>query len=239
MTTREKKFVTFVLVGAVGISMLAGCSNLGSKRITNNTSEVNPEESEYGTRGTYMQTPNVSMSLGNPRKAADSTYESGQNVTYDCVYFGSYPQAEVVASEADETTVDEVIRNGSDYVVDSALYEKLNSAIGWDANGDVIVSGEKYRRIKSTDATYSDSCWTNYFYWGSAENKVYDEYGHAMGDIDSSTYHYFKYQPIKWRVLSADGDTALLLADVALDCQEYNTECESVTWEVSTISTMV
>ncbi len=41
--------------------------------------------------------------------------------------------------------------------------------------------------------------------------------------------------PIKWRVLSVDGDDAFLLADTNLDVQRYNDTCTSVTWETCTM----
>ncbi|MGN0153849.1 MAG: hypothetical protein ACI4A3_05320 [Lachnospiraceae bacterium] len=53
------------------------------------------------------------ISLQNPR------VENGVSI-YDHVYFGSYPQAEVIPSlsEDEKTTVGPNIRNGNDYVVD-------------------------------------------------------------------------------------------------------------------------
>lgn len=42
-------------------------------------------------------------------------------------------------------------------------------------------------------------------------------------------------QPIKWRVLSVDGDDAFLLADENLDCQPYNASWQDVTWETCTL----
>ncbi|MBE5933388.1 MAG: hypothetical protein E7263_08220 [Lachnospiraceae bacterium] len=42
-------------------------------------------------------------------------------------------------------------------------------------------------------------------------------------------------EPIKWRVLSVDGDDALFVADRSLDCKQYNETNEAVTWETSTI----
>lgn len=42
-------------------------------------------------------------------------------------------------------------------------------------------------------------------------------------------------QPIKWRVLSVDGDDAFLLADKNLDCQRYHDTEKDVTWETCTI----
>ena len=44
-------------------------------------------------------------------------------------------------------------------------------------------------------------------------------------------------QPIKWRVLSVDGDDAFVVADEALDCQPYNETDENITWETCTLRT--
>lgn len=73
--------------------------------------------------------------------------------------------------------------------------------------------------MKGKDATYSTSSSSPYYNWNN----------------DYNTYHYFKYEPIKWRVLSVDGTDALLLADVALDDQRYNLNYKSVTWATSSI----
>ena len=40
-------------------------------------------------------------------------------------------------------------------------------------------------------------------------------------------------QPIKWRVLSVNGDDAFLLADKNLEVQWYNNRSEEITWETS------
>ncbi len=42
-------------------------------------------------------------------------------------------------------------------------------------------------------------------------------------------------QPIRWQVLSVDGDDVFLLADKVLDCQPYNTKYTSVTWETCSL----
>lgn len=41
--------------------------------------------------------------------------------------------------------------------------------------------------------------------------------------------------PIKWRVLSVEGDDAFLMADKNLDCQSYNSQCWQITWENCTM----
>lgn len=42
-------------------------------------------------------------------------------------------------------------------------------------------------------------------------------------------------EPIKWRVLSVDGDNAFLVADQNLDAKQYNKSYEGVTWANSTL----
>ncbi len=44
-----------------------------------------------------------------------------------------------------------------------------------------------------------------------------------------------KKTPIKWRVLSVDGDDVFLMADKNLDCQRYNDTGTDVTWETCTM----
>ncbi len=95
-----------------------------------------------------------------------------------------------------------------------SVYASLEAA-SWDSKGDATVGGKRYRRISKSDATYSG-------YWSD------DGYG-------SATYRYFRWEPVKWRVLEANGNSALVVADVALDDQCYNTSSTSVTWETSSM----
>ena len=137
--------------------------------------------------------------------------------TWDCVWFGSYPQAEVVQSNGYDAVDAKCIQDG-DIIVDSGLYQSLENASGWDVDGDITLNGEQYRRIMKTDAVYSADNSSTYYRWD-----------------DGNTYHYFKYLPIKWRVLKTDGNTALLLADKVLDECLFNTSIPNPTWEKSQI----
>ena len=145
---------------------------------------------------------NAAENISNPRIVKYSFIDDGQKVTWDCVYFGKYPQSEITSK-------------------DGSIYNTLKNATGWDENNDITIGEAKYRRLKGEDATDATSSNSPYNYdWN-------DNY---------KTYHYFKYEPIKWRVLNRNGNDALLLADVALDDQEYNTSWEAaVTWESSSM----
>lgn len=91
--------------------------------------------------------------------------------------------------------------------------EALTSAItgaAYDGNGDAWVNGTKYRRISKSDTNYN-------------------------GYFGDSTYRYFKWERVKWRVLQNDGNTLFVVADRGLDCKDYNEEYTSITWENSTL----
>ncbi len=197
-----------------GVSETSGGQQNTQEEHEGNT-EIQQMPKEAGEIEAAQEIAPLSVSgLSNPRIEKDSSMTAGQKVTWDCVWFGSYPQAEVVPSANDYTAIDKSMLKSGDIIQNSSLYSKLQSATGWNSNNDITVDGNKYRRMKKSDATYTGSTYN----WS-----------------DSGTYHYFKYEPIKWRVLKVNGNQAFLLSDIALDDQKYNTEYESVTWETSTI----
>lgn len=171
--------------------------------------------------GSYFAQPKQAeakeATLSDPRIVPDSSMKAGQKVTWDCVWFGSYPQAEVVPSSEAYTALDKKLLQKGDLIVNHMLYLTLQGATGWDERGDIVIGNEKYKRIKKDDATYSSTS-TSYYNWKNATD-----------------YHYFKYQPIKWRVLSVDGSEAMLLADRALDDKQYQTVAENITWDGCTM----
>ena len=161
--------------------------------------------------------------LKKPRRVVDQSMASGQKVIWDCVWFGSYPQREVIVDGASYNAVFSVDVSNSDYynketdiIEDAELFSELENTIGWDKNGDITIGESRYHRMKNEDATFSDEPDT---YKGN----------------NSISYHYFKYEPIKWRVLDVNGNDAFLLADRALDVQRYNMKFAGITWEKSTI----
>ena len=115
--------------------------------------------------------------LRNPKVEDDSSTESGKKVTWDCLWFGSYPQSQITAE-------------------DGEIYTILTNIDNWNKNGDVILENTKYHKTEKD---------------------------------------YFKYEPIKWRVLQSENGEAFLLSDVILDKQLYNENDKYVTWEKSSL----
>ena len=152
----------------------------------------------------------------NPRIVEDASMESGQKVTWDCIWFGSYPQSEVVC-ETNTRRISELESNDNQYaVVSSVLWKKITCAV-YDRNGDAIVDGVKYKRLSKTDAVIVVPEFEGFYEWGD------------------DTVRYFRYEPIKWRVLNVHGDDALLVADKGLDDQKYSNASARVTWETCTM----
>lgn len=159
------------------------------------------------------------------------TKNVSDNTIWDCVYFGNYPQAEIIPS-GEYISIPDSLLEKDDVIISDDLYSKLKNAVGWDKKGDILLNGKKYRRIKKTDAS-----------WASDETGEFGVYSYIWQD--TNTYHYFAYEPIKWRVLNVNGNNAFLLADKGLDDQYYNGEkaedfyqvgeIRNCTWETSLI----
>ena len=95
---------------------------------------------------------------------------------------------------------------------------------------NVVISGDDSPKeegtlrnpvVKATVTTWDCIYFGNY--WQNDTN--------GDGTVDQND----EKEPIKWRVLSVDGDDAFLLADQNLDCQPYNEENADVTWESCTL----
>ena len=101
-------------------------------------------------------------------------------------------------------------------------YVRVNKNNEGDAQGEYILFGEYPQTIKSSNVTVGDVADEDGYYLGSDGERyakvVADPYrsGYTFSDgsavTEGSTY-YFKVEPIRWRILSEDGESAFILAD--------------------------
>ena len=125
--------------------------------------------------------------------------------TGDTVYFGEYPAS---------------------LIEDLALCEALEKeADSCDANGDLSLGGLRFRRV----------CFEEYRDAGFEEGSVYDGNTQVANGYESNQVYWFRYEPIAWRVLNDAEGKVLLMTEKAIDSQPYNTDCEAVTWETSSV----
>ncbi len=129
---------------------------------------------------------------------------------WSCLYFGSYPTNEVVSGAF--TAVDDYALAEGDVITDAALYAQLSQA-SWDETDDTEVNGQRYHRLKGSQAVTASTEREQHYNWA-----------------DTEAYHYFAYAPIKWRVLNITGSRALLLADRMPDTFPFNITDNETDW---------
>ena len=139
-------------------------------------------------------------------KTETKTYKTG-----DIIEFGSYPQSEV-----------------TDSALKSALTSRAGSTSGWTSYNYYISGAQsdymKYTDVKYGGAKYRGVYFTQYRPWATysssstGNNSWQDENGY-----NTSTVYWFKYEPMKWQVLSFDKTTsnAVVLSRDIIDSQQY------------------
>lgn len=130
----------------------------------------------------------------------------------NAIYFGAYPQTKV--TEDDITTELNNMAGTLPTADNSANWTSYGYYIRGSVSNfmwyiDKEYHGEKYRGVYFTSYRPSDPQYDGHSY-------------QSNNDYNISTVYWFKYEPIKWRILTESDGKALILADVAIDCQQYD-----------------
>ena len=89
-------------------------------------------------------------------------------------------------------------------IVGFCLLSKISMSTNATSTTTQIVQNPRINQGATQDITVWDCIWFGK-YWQSSDG--------ADG---------YNYEPIKWRVLSVDGNNAFVVSDRGLDCKEYN-----------------
>ena len=153
----------------------------------------------------------VSSSASDGTGSNDSVF-TGTEATGSIINFGSYPQSKVTDS-ATISALDSITKNWKSYKYYSGTGE-------WDDGNmtpsdymlyaDFLYGGEKYRAVTFSEYRPFSTGGTS-----STSNSYQDDNGYYTNNV-----YYFKYEPLKWRVL--DASTGLIVCDSAIDSQPYN-----------------
>lgn len=146
-------------------------------------------------------------------EAEGKTYKVG-----DIIEFGSYPQSKVT----DSSLVSALNKASKKWV--SYGYYSGDGSYGsmkpgnWMEYADFTYNGTKYRAV--TFSQYRPD-----FTWKTSD----DRSGQVLGDdvYTINNVYYFKYEPLKWRVL--DPSTGLVLSENIVDSQAYSSTIYSGT----------
>lgn len=142
---------------------------------------------------------------------SEQVYRRDGNV----IYFGSYPQTKITDNTITTALVNRM--GAKPTPSDSGSWISYKYYINWSNTADFMwykdleYNGEKYRGVYFTQ--YRPYYTTT---GSSTGNSYQDDNG-----FYTSTVYWFKYEPIKWRILEEKDGKAFLLCDIAIDSQEY------------------
>ncbi|MDD6703594.1 MAG: DUF6273 domain-containing protein [Clostridiaceae bacterium] len=143
--------------------------------------------------------------------SSDSTF-TGTESTGTVINFGSYPQSKVT----DSTTIaalDKETKNWKSYNYYSGTGDTDDGNMkpsDFMLYADFKYNGDKYRAV-----TFSEYRPLDIGYTSSVDFSGQYDNGYYTGNV-----YYFKYEPLKWRVL--DASTGLVVCDSIIDSQAYN-----------------
>lgn len=196
---RVLKAVALITVLAILAAMFCACDV-----VMNSDGPTRPGRNGKRSRGTSGQGGNVSSTQFTVRRVnADGT----DNASGEYLLFGEYPQSRVWD--------DYIFSALGDYDPDtwtSYNYYIEGVASDYMQYTDKEYNGSKYRGVWFTSYR-PDWCTAP----SSEEKSWQDDNGYHP-----STVYWFKYEPIKWRILSEADGKALILGETALDFQQFD-----------------
>lgn len=148
----------------------------------------------------------------------DADRDGNAETIWSTFTYGEYPQSQV--TNAKELACLESMSEDNWYAMENPYitYKNGSDAVQTVAYG--YYGNDCYLRMKMNDTNCgSTSKQDGYYAWD-----------------DADTYHYFKFEPITWRILSIgdDGTNALAVSDQVLDCQVFNYSSKDVYFNGST-----
>ncbi len=147
---------------------------------------------------------------------SDDDIFTGNESVGDVINFGSYPQSKVNDAKT-ISQLDSVSKSWKSYGYYSGTGSCTDGQMqpsDYMKYADFIYNGSKYRAV--TFSQYRP------FWTGKISSKIFstsytfqDDNGYYTGNV-----YYFKYEPLKWRVL--DASEGLVMCNTSIDAQAYN-----------------
>ena len=169
-----------------------------------------------------------------------TVYDSfGVELTPDISYVGEQTDGnEVIVTVKATDSVGNTVEKEYSYIVNHGEHnwaggycEICNSEFVYRREGDYIYFGEYPQTLKADDVTITETQDSRGYYLGSdgfyyAKVTAYpynSGYTFSTGaTVSSGSVYYFKVEPIRWRILSTDGETALILCDSIIANKAYD-----------------
>lgn len=168
------------------------------------------EHMHTGTNGICIDCGKITDTVKYQQTASKVYVRSGNSIT-----FGTYPQTRVT----NESLV--VTLNG--LLSDLPTSENNGS---WKSYG-YYISGERSNYMWYIDKSYNGEKYRGvYFieyrpYWCTERSTEFYSFQYENGYYEEEVF-WFKYEPLKWRILSDSNGQAWIISDLAIDCQQYD-----------------
>ena len=130
----------------------------------------------------------------------------------------------------------ETDEGGKDHTAENESYVRIDAEGNPDADGAYILFGEYPQTLKAEDVDITETVDDRGYYLG-ADGAYYAkviatpyEDGYAFGtgaEIVTERAYYFKVEPIRWRILSEEGNTARLLCDSIVANKAFDDDSNS------------
>lgn len=135
----------------------------------------------------------------------DADRDGKDETIWSTFTYGEYPQSQVTNTK--ELAGLEAMSEDNWYPMENPYITYTKGADAEQTIAYGYYGNNCYLRMKMKDTNCSSSDRNGYYTWE-----------------DADTYHYFKFEPITWRILSVgdDGTNALAVSDQVLDCQVFN-----------------
>lgn len=121
------------------------------------------------------------------------------------------------------------IRSNSDLVIKTMIVESFSADFyvytSNDCTGERLTGSEVTAVHGDGDAyeyTINSATWSIKAVETYKERSIDNSYQDTNGYLNNSV-HWFKYEPISWRVLDVEGGKAFLMADIVIDSQHFHT----------------
>lgn len=142
------------------------------------------------------------------------------------IFFGEYPQSQVT----DSAVIDALTTNAG------TLPTELYSA-NWQSY-EYYISGKIVNFMWYIDIEYNGGKYRGVYFNSYRPSIIVSDSSKDTSFQDDNGYHantvyWFKYEPIKWKILTESDGKAFLLADIALDSQEYYFTSSGSTREIN------
>ena len=176
---------------------------------------------------------NVNEKESNEDKSNKNVVSKNVNLKrdYEIVTFGTYPQREVINNKIHSDKNFNL--SEEDYILDEELYNKLDDIL--EKKIDIMKSKENWTFILDVDGEkYYFKRHTNIHLYGKESHYGYPN-DYSRKSKLSDDYHYFKMEPIKWRVLENVNGKKTLISDKVIDCKHFYLSSGECVWEESDI----